>query len=388
MQELSPNASVASWMELNTDLSRPHTRFKKTVAVRIVVGVLAITAVWMICGTRYVSAGATTIDEYVSRIHRAARAIDSLHSIDETETDSDYQKRLESTANAVAVLLPSRESVSFRNSVVEVDNQWLADALNELQKAGARQANRVNEIDYIVDRLTALESELSNEKQTDAATNRDENKARMSAIMRRAEFNEQNQGPSALRRWWNWFVKWLSGLFGNTTPVDTSTVTKASKVVQYLVYGLVGTAILFAFWKLLPLLRRSRLKGKKAKRQERVVLGEKLSPEQTAADLLAEAELLARSGDLRAAIRKGYIAVLLELADRKLLRLERNNTNRDYLRALSARQEIFEGMKVLTGSFERHWYGLLAANEVDWKVFKEGIDSIWGKWGNGESGKR
>jgi hypothetical protein len=201
----------------------------------------------------------------------------------------------------------------------------------------------------------------------------------MSAIMRRAEYNEQNQGPSAFRRWWDRFVKWLRGLFGDTRPVDTSTVTKASKVVQYLVYGLVGAAILFALWKLLPLLRRPRLRGKKAKKQERVVLGEKLSPEQTAADLLAEAELLARSGDLRAAIRKGYIAVLLELADRKLLRLERNNTNRDYLRALSARQEIFESMKILTGSFERHWYGLLAANEVDWTDFLEEINRVRGK---------
>jgi hypothetical protein len=333
----------------------------------------------MICGTRYVSAGPAALDDYVSRIHRAVQAIDSLRSIDETESDSDYQKRMASTADAVAVLLPPRESVSFQKSVVEVDNQWLSDALNELQKAGVSPANRENQLAYIVDRLTALESEFSNGARTDTANNRDENKARMSAIMRRPEFNEQNQGPSALRRWWNLFLKWLSGLFGDTTPVDTSTVTKASKVVQYLVYGLVGAAILFALWKLIPLLRRSRLRGKKTKRQERVVLGEKLSPEQTAADLLAEAELLARSGDLRAAIRKGYIAVLLELADRKLLRLERNNTNRDYLRALSARQEIFESMKILTGSFERHWYGLLAANEGDWRDFLEEINRVRGK---------
>jgi hypothetical protein len=345
----------------------------------------------MICGTQYVSAGPATLAEYVSRIHQAARAIDSLRSIDETESDSDYQKRLASTADAVVVLLPPNESVKFRTSVVEVDNRWLADALKEMRKPGESPANRENELGFIVDRLTALESDLSNGGRVDAANNRDGNKARMSAIMRRPEYNEQNQGPSALRRWWNWFLKWLRGLLGERTPVDTVTVTKASKVVQYIVYGLIGAAILFALWKLLPLLRSSRLRSKKSKRQERVVLGEKLSPEQTAADLLAEAELLARSGDLRAAIRKGYIAVLLELADRKLLRLERNNTNRDYLKALSARQEIFESMKFLTGSFERHWYGLLAANEADWGAFREEVNRVRGKGKtevvNGEIGK-
>jgi hypothetical protein len=366
---------------LNNNLKTPHTKYRERRPIRVVIGLLAIAGLSIICGTRYASAGPAALEEYVSRIHRAAQAIDSLRSADETESDSDYQKRLASTADAVVLLLPSKERIRFRTSDVEVDNRWLADELKELQKAGVTTGNRENEIAFIVDRLTALESELSNGERIDAANNRDENKARLSAIMRRPEYNEQIQGPSALRRWWNRFVNWLRGLFGNTAPVDTGTVTKASKVVQYLVYGLVGAAILFALWKLLPLLRSFRLQGKKTKRQERIVLGEKLSPEQTAADLLAEAELLARSGDLRAAIRKGYIAVLLELADRKLLRLERNNTNRDYLRALSARQEIFESMKILTGSFERHWYGLLAANEVDWREFKAGIEAVVsGRW--------
>ena len=43
-------------------------------------------------------------------------------------------------------------------------------------------------------------------------------------------------------------------------------------------------------------------------------LGERVGADESAADLFCEAEALAREGNLRGAIRKGYIAVLCELA--------------------------------------------------------------------------
>ena len=48
-----------------------------------------------------------------------------------------------------------------------------------------------------------------------------------------------------------------------------------------------------------------------------MILGEHVSADESAHDLLAEAERLAGEGRLREAIRKGYIAVLCDLADRK-----------------------------------------------------------------------
>ena len=48
---------------------------------------------------------------------------------------------------------------------------------------------------------------------------------------------------------------------------------------------------------------------KKTTQKARIVLGEKLEPDQSASDLLSAAEALARRGELRAAIRKAYIAL-------------------------------------------------------------------------------
>jgi len=76
-------------------------------------------------------------------------------------------------------------------------------------------------------------------------------------------------------------------------------------------------------------------------------------------------------GDLRGAIRKGYIALLCDLADRKVIGLARNKTNRDYLRDVRQRSSLFDRMRRATGSFERYWYGLQPPSKSDWDEFTE-----------------
>src|SRR5207237_10803273 len=120
----------------------------------------------------------------------------------------------------------------------------------------------------------------------------------------------------------------------------------------------------YRIWKFVPGVISSRRK-KKPKREARIVLGERLEPDQTSADLLEQAELLARSGDLRAAIRKAYIALLCELGDRKVISLAQHKTNRDYLSALRGRTRLHSTTRGLTNSFELHCYDLVPAGETD-----------------------
>src|SRR5258708_35309354 len=108
----------------------------------------------------------------------------------------------------------------------------------------------------------------------------------------------------------------------------------------------------------------------KKEKQERVIEGERIGEKESASDLFAEAELSAREGSLRAAIRKGYIALLCDLSDRKMLRLARHKTNRDYLRDVRKNDRLFENMTGLTRNFETNWYGLRITEEADWEDFR------------------
>ncbi|MBK7512564.1 MAG: DUF4129 domain-containing protein [Chloracidobacterium sp.] len=71
------------------------------------------------------------------------------------------------------------------------------------------------------------------------------------------------------------------------------------------------------------------------------------------------------------AIRKGYVALLCDLADRKVIGLARHKTNRDYLSDIRKKNRLFENMKRITASFERHWYGSQTADQREWEEFRE-----------------
>lgn len=124
-------------------------------------------------------------------------------------------------------------------------------------------------------------------------------------------------------------------------------------------------------YRFAPVLFENFRAREKREKKSRVVLGETIAAEETSENLFGEAEKLALAGDLRAAIRKGYVALLVELSDRKIIGLSRHKTNRDYLRDVRARDTIYQNMRGLTASFERHWYGLDATNKSDWEEFKK-----------------
>jgi hypothetical protein len=137
------------------------------------------------------------------------------------------------------------------------------------------------------------------------------------------------------------------------------------------IYGLVIAVVAFLIYKFAPLVaQRFRTREKKEKKS-RMSLGEHIDASASAHDLFAEAERMARAGDLRGAIRKGYIALLCDLADRKVIGLARHKTNRDYLRDVRKQSALFERMKLATGSFERHWYGFRTPHTADWDDFRE-----------------
>jgi hypothetical protein len=152
--------------------------------------------------------------------------------------------------------------------------------------------------------------------------------------------------------------------------VSSGSASVISKIAQVFVIALAVGALLFVLKLFLPRLLRSNKPKKEKKSKARIVLGEHLEPDQSAGDLLSDAEALARRGELRAAIRKAYIALLVELGDRKIISLAQHKTNRDYLSAVRQVEPLYGNVKQLTDSFERHWYGLIQATETDWLAFR------------------
>jgi hypothetical protein len=333
------------------------------------------------CALRFLFAGtvllllaqntsAVSLSDYHKRVHQAVTALDSLSQSDETESAADYETRDVHTVAGVRTLLPQTESVDWNGTTFGVDNSWLHEELDKFSVE--KSAARYDLLKRITERLKAIEERIIEIEQPAAGAmgTKTEQSRKLAEILQRPEYARKVNRESALSRLMDRFWKWLQSLIPKPAPISSGSASVLSKTAQVFVIALALGVLAFVLKLFLPRMLRSKRPKKKRKTKARIVLGERLEPDQSALDLLSEAEALARRGELRAAIRKAYIALLVELGERKIISLAQYKTNRDYLRAVREVEPLYGNVKQLTDSFERHWYGLAQATETDWLAFR------------------
>jgi hypothetical protein len=332
-----------------------------------------------ICATLFiflcaVVVAATPLQSYREEVRRAVLLLDELPQWKKVESQSNYARRVEAAIGQLRAELLPIETIEWNGATLNIDNKWLAEALARYEQIPASDdARRTIELAQIIERLKAVNERLTEMSGQVEGASKDEEKKKLGGILQRPEYSDKANEGSAWERLKRRFLEWLRSLFPRSEGLQPGTAGALSNFAQIFVIALALAVIGYVVWKFWPMLSRGRA-GRKAERGEaRVVLGERLEPGQTSADLLAEAEALARAGDLRAAIRKGYIALLCELGDRKIIGLAQHKTNHDYLRAVRQIEPLHQQMQQLTRSFENHWYGFVPATETDWNAFRSGF---------------
>ena len=314
---------------------------------------------------------AIPLSEYQQNLKHAIAALETLYQPVISE-DIHFDYRLADQLKIVRTMLPKHETVEFEGEVYDVDNSWLHEDLDRLEQAD----DRSGKLGEITSRLRAIEERVAERQNPGepSAEKKEWAKTRLESILARPEYaTNQPKGPNALVRLLQDFARWLAKWLPRPRSVDPGRINLITLIAQIIVIGLAVLLILYVLKTVVVWFSgRSRKPRTRGKREARIVLGERLEPEATATDLLSEAEALARHGDLRAAIRKAYIALLVELGDRKLISLAHHKTNRDYLNSLRSVPQLHSRMRGLTDSFERHWYGFDSATADDWQDFRTG----------------
>jgi hypothetical protein len=305
---------------------------------------------------------------------RVKTAITTLKTLRESEAAIIFQgdSVKQTSLQKVREGLPARAIVEWNETKYFINNSWLENQLKEFERAGTSKASGILALVNAQERLEALDEHLTNIEVNKLNSSKAEMRDQLASILMRPEYQRTVQGESALERLWKRIERLLNRLLPRRRQVNPDSATVISRISQILVIALALAVIGYAAWKLAPRFLKGRQSKKSVKEKARVVLGERLEPDRSAADLLAEAEALARSGDLRGAIRRGYIALLVELADRKIISLEQHKTNRDYLRSVRGIGKLHRNLESLTNNFEVHWYGLVPAEETDWIAFRAG----------------
>ena len=321
---------------------------------------------------------AKTLADYQAQIKAAAVNVAELRDyvdrvIDEDEKDAVREREI---LARLRQSLPATEKIEWEGSAVETDNQWLEANLKAFEDETVDWEKRRLILNGIEERLAAIEKRLEQLRQppTAAARSKDEDKRKLAEILRRAEYQKPDERQKSwFERLQERFREWFNRQFPRPkvpegTPPGLQTLSVG---LQILIYTLVLGFIAFLIYRFAPYFAGRFRRREREDKGERIILGEKLAADEDAQTLFDEAEALARSGNLRAAIRKGYVALLCELSDRRLIGLAQHKTNRDYLRDVRRQPALYENMNGMTRSFERHWYGFETADEGDWQEFKE-----------------
>jgi hypothetical protein len=333
-------------------------------AIRCVFSILLFT----VCA---VASSARPLSEYQKHVQQAVSALDALAQPDEGETEEARLTRITETVAAVRSALPASESVEWNETSFQVDNLWLHRELEKFEKAPA--AEQRNSLTPITERLQALAYRLEEiEKAKSINASKADATKKLGEILQREEYARGVKDVSALARLWRDLMKWIENLFPKPQRWAPGRASLFTTFAQVFVVVLALVVIAYTVKLFAPRMFQRRRTKKKGKRRAMIVLGEKLEPDQSSVDLLADAESLARRGELRAAIRKAYVALLVELGDRKIISLAQHKTNRDYLGAMRDLEPLYGNVKQLTDSFELHWYGFANATEADWLAFRTG----------------
>lgn len=341
-------------------------------AANLIVNLVRSVAVLVFALLFATGALAVTVDEYKAKIDSArSSAIELETSLRNDQIDGSRSRQF---GDQIRRDFPASERIEWQGGTVETSSQWLLDKAAALEKETDKQ-KRLAAVVEIREYLSGISFKLGELKISPADGRKDQDKQKLGEILRREEYQKPKaKQESAIQRWLTKFFEWLESLFPKSSAPSSafSAMDLIAKVLQILLFGALIALVVFLIYKIVPLLFPAlRREPRPKKKKERVILGEHLGEDATAVDLFEEAERLARDGNLRGAIRKGYIALLCDLNDRKVIGLARNKTNRDYLRDVRSRRDLHARMKSVTDTFERHWYGFQESADQDWARFRD-----------------
>lgn len=342
-------------------------RHKKDLSGRLAIALAAL----FILAVPFTAVAASLVD-YKQRIEKAVASADELLEVVD-DADTTFGR---STIAQIAKDVPVSEKIEWAGGSVETDNAWLASRLAEFT-AESDVAQRKAILTEIGQRLLSIAHEVDAlEKATQSPSVKDQDKQKLDEILSRQEYQKPRAAEESLfQKWSTEFLEWLARVFPRPSAASPSLSPGGGLslrlVLQIIVFLVVISYLGYRLYRSAPYLLKRFGSREGGKKHDRVILGERIAADDSAADLFSEAERLAREGNVRAAIRKGYIAALCDLGDRQIVRLARHKTNRDYLRDVKKHEGLFENMTGLTRDFESNWYGLRSAEQADWEAFRD-----------------
>jgi hypothetical protein len=200
----------------------------------------------------------------------------------------------------------------------------------------------------------------------------DETAARLALldqILARPEFNTP---VSLLDR----FLQWLENLIRDLLP-DSRSGTGAgwlALLARSLPWIITIILVAVLIWLLSYWLQRFLRSFVTDSRVD--VLGDDDDLPRTAAEAREQARAAAESGFYRDAVRRLYLAALLQLSEHQLIPYERSLTNREVLVRVAADSPIRLHLEPVIATFDQVWYGVREPDQATFTAYEQAIDAL------------
>lgn len=239
-------------------------------------------------------------------------------------------------------------------SLVPVDNTWLRESL-DMPEPDLRQ---------IEQRLGALIDALA----LPDTTAPDDARQQLESILSRPPFEQPEsitRSESYVSKFLDWLIRLIDGVLEPVANVGPGPANILGWVITTLALLLIVGVLIY----LLLSLRRA--SGREAHLDDDTLLEERI----TSAQAMQHASEQVQHGDRRTAVRYLYLASLLWLDERELLRYDRALTNREYLRQLT-NPELRTHLAPVIETFDRVWYGYSTLNADEFDTYEQRVKAL------------
>jgi hypothetical protein len=287
--------------------------------------------------------GPSTIADY-------GRAIDQARALLESAAANPaLPHRVEMVRQASALLGSIQQVVTSSGEVLPINNSALVSDLDLTSSAGEAQLSQ-DRVKNMIARLQALRDAV--ERPPDA---RIADRSKLREILENPPFKTQVIA-NPLQPLWDMITSLINRILGGTL----------SNALTYRDV-LVILALLFVVAVIIYFLRDLRRNWA----PEAQVAGSASSETPlNSISAVANAYRHADQGDYRSAIRLLYLATLLWMDERSILRYDRTLTNREYLRAVKDEPAISDTLKPIVETFDRTWYGFEPVELEEFKRYE------------------
>jgi hypothetical protein len=308
------------------------------------------------------ASGAMKLREYENRVRRAVEQVERIKT--------DQNEYGDQGVDTIKALLPESEQIEIEDQAepFQADNTWLFVMLDQYRLEDDPQ-QKLAKLNEIAGRLSALDLHLLQVEEPKAARPEAvDSRSRIKEILSRSDYQarqESRLGGFIKRAWkrvsdflselYQAFVRLLANLLGATS--GGGWVSKLL-VIAALAVAAMGVARI-----------AMRIKPRRRRAKKRTVLGEEIEAGTSPSDLAQAAMAAAGAGDFRTGMRKLYLSLLYELAERNLIEIEESATNHEYLSKVARFASLAPAMRYLTERFDYFWYGMLPSTEEDFSAY-------------------